>query len=844
VRVGPALTATTATVRRTLIDTVEAFGYIRQLRRQDVRAPGSDQLVDIVAFTQPAPQDLRTAALVGHVSRNGDGSQWVRDVARTLAAPFALVGDPNELVLFGVGARSLGDTLLHRFPADHVDVGDDFRRALDPRAVSAAKRGARQLSLFPIDVRLLDAARGHSVETLTKRVEGVFHKLLAAEHWPPAATGRVVIGSLASVIIRDKYGDDMTTPVEILNAALRRHADYFKFLERQHEGAPAAVEGAIADLAEGVDYSAIDARSINMVYEHLMVTPELRKEFGIFYTPTEFANEVLEALPIETIAPEERLVLDPACGSGNLLLAAQERMEGIAPGSWTTPQTHDWLKAHVFGWDIDPVSVEIGRLSLLLSALPLGNNWHVERVDLLGDAVPEIRPTIIVSNPPWHNPRGKRQETAGAFINRSVGLLASDGLLACVLPATWLTSSTARNSRELLYDNCEVFEVWRLPRDLFAPDARFGCAVVFAKKGRNPKRSSYAFRWIGSGKVEREAFLNHHISTYRSLAPIPIASDGVGWGPVQAALAKHVNERVSNVANVVSGVVQSGTPSTTSRGGLRVLPRGAPYTPYGQVDLEATILVRSILDFSPSGRDASRFGRPQVLVQAHRNPDTPWRVRPLLDPYGVIPANSWHAIIPKSGSPADSEALVALLASGIASVWVHSQAATLNIPKTAFESFPLPAPWSAHVTAFARLGARLVRAGPTAEVLRDIENLAFTSYKFDSTTVNAVERILAISIAPEGRFRYDLPVILPEERPVAVEMQPGAVLGVDGVQLRIWTVSGPEEGQLVELPEHLPGWLAVEGAVFDVAGSDPATARYYFHRASYRRDDELFGLSD
>ena len=724
--------ATVTALRRSLTQTVEAFGYGRDLRRQKMFGPGADHSVDLVAFTQPAPQDLRTSALVGHVPTNGETSSWVCDVARSLAAPFALIADGDDLALFGVSHRPSDDALIHRFPIDGAEVSDEFRRALDPRSVHAAKRGSRQLTLFPIDVRLLDAARSRSVETLTERVESVFHDVLEAERWPPATAARVVIGSLASVIIRDKYQDlEAEEPAAIVQGAVRRHPDYFAFLVEHHRAARRVVNKAVADLADGLDYSAVDARSINLVYEHLAVTPELRKELGIFYTPTEFANQVLDTLPIESIAPEDRLVLDPACGSGNLLLAAQERIEAIAPGAWSTPQTHEWLKAHLFGWDIDPVSVEIARLSLLLSALPLGNNWRVERQDVLGPTLPDIRPTVLVSNPPWHNPRGARKETAGAFVDRSVRLLADGGLLACVLPATWLTSSTAKASRTLLSEHCEVFEVWRLPRDVFAPEARVACAVVFARKGVNAKRTSFAFRWVGAGKSRRDTFLRQRLATYQGLAPSLRDGQALTWGPLQEFLEDRAPERVADIAAVVSGVVQQGTPTPARNGRLRVLPRGAAYVPYRELDLESTITLRSLADFTPSGRDVSRFSSPQVLVQAHRNPDTPWRVRPILDRHGVIPTNAWHAVVPNRNAQVDAEALMAVFASGLANVWVHACAATKNIPVTALESLPLPSPWAEHAGQLARLGARLVRSGPTQALLDSIERTVADAYGLD-----------------------------------------------------------------------------------------------------------------
>ncbi len=836
--------ATVTTLRGSLTQTVEAFGYGRDLRRQKVFGPGADHSVDLVAFTQPAPHDLRTSALVGHVPTNGETSSWVCDVARSLAAPFALIAEGDDLALFGVSYRPADDALIHRFPIDGAEVGDEFRRALDPRSVHAAKRGSRQLALFPIDVRLLDAARSRSVETLTERVESVFHGVLEAERWSPATAARVVIGSLASVIIRDKYQDvEAEEPAAIVQGAVERHPDYFAFLADRHRAARRVVNKAIADLAEGIDYSAVDARSINLVYEHLAVTPELRKDLGIFYTPTEFANQVLDTLPIETIAPEERLVLDPACGSGNLLLAAQERIETIAPGSWSTPETHDWLKAHLFGWDIDPVSVEIAHLSLLLSALPLGNNWRVERQDVLGPSLPDIRPTVLISNPPWHNPRGARKETAGAFIDRFVRLLADGGLLACVLPATWLTSSTAKESRTMLSEHCEVFEVWRLPRDVFAPEARVACGVVFARKGVNAKRTSFAFRWVGAGRPRRDTFLRQRRATYQGLAPSPIDGQAFSWGPLEEFLEGRTSERIADVADVVSGVVQKGIPALERNGRLRVLLRGAKYVPYRELDLESTIRIRSIAEFTPSGRDVSRFGSPQVLVQAHRNPDTPWRVRPILDRHGVIPMDAWHAVVPNVNKQVDAEALLAVLASGLANVWVHARVATKRIPVTALETLPLPSPWVEHSARLAQLGARLVRSGPTEALLDAIERTVADAYGLDSRFEGTVRRLVAGSRAPEGRERFALEAVIEPALELGV-VRAGAVLGLEGSELRVWAAGGPDEGELHHLPERMPGWLAIEGAVFDVVGSEVETARYVFHRAAHLSDPELFGVNE
>lgn len=834
---------TAGSVHRSLAAAIEGFGYGGELLQSHVPIPGSVAAADLVAFTQAAPHDFRTAAIVAHVLHKTQTQQTVCDMARGLAAPFALVGEESSMTLFRVSASARDDLPVQTFPVEDFVLHDEVRRDLQPRSIHEAKRGARQLSLFPLDVTLLETTRLRSVETLSERVESTLDTVLSLKRWQPVEAARIVISSLAAVIVRDKYRLAATEPGEIIDAALQRHPDYFPFLAREAVESARIIEGVIRHLSDGLDYGAIDARSINSVYEQLMVTPRLRQQWGIFYTPSGFASQMLDALPIETIAPEDRLVLDPSCGSGNLLLAAQERMEAVAPGHWTELETHDWLKSHLFGWDIDPVSVEIARLSLLVSALPLGNNWRIETLDALSGAPATQTPTIIVSNPPWNNPKGSRKETAVGFVDRSITMLADGGLFACVLPSTWLTSATARASRDQVLRTCDLFEVWRLPRDVFAPEARFGCAVIFARKGRTAPRTSYAFRWVGGGKARRDDFVRRGHVTFQGLAPMPGEGDAISHGPVQSALVKPI-DHVEDVSDVVSGVVQKGSLTPQKHGSIRVLPRGANYQPYRNLAADAAIPINAVRDFSPGGRDTSIFRAPQVLVQAHRSPDSAWRVRPVVDFIGVVPTDAWHAIIPKSGKDHDAYALLAVLATAVASVWVHSRCATKRITKPVLESLPLPSPWSAHLEAFADFGERLLRTGPDVASLRDLDRMAVRAYGLGSDAWRQIASLLEGEKAPEGAVRY--PIETADDGRLSAtatgDTRPGGVLSVADNGLRIWTVDGPEEGEVSDLPLHMPGWLAVPGSVFDVSGSDLLTARYAFHRAAYKTDEELFGV--
>jgi len=121
-----------------------------------------------------------------------------------------------------------------------------------------------------------------------------------------------------------------------------------------------------------------------------LVRAERRKATGSFYTPrslTEFLVRRTLAPLVQGAAPESILglrVLDPAMGSGAFLVAACRylaaayetalvREGGLSHGDITDPERASFRRAIaqrcLFGVDINPMAVQLGRLSLWLATL-------------------------------------------------------------------------------------------------------------------------------------------------------------------------------------------------------------------------------------------------------------------------------------------------------------------------------------------------------------------------------------------------------------------------------------------------------------------------------------------
>ena len=100
-------------------------------------------------------------------------------------------------------------------------------------------------------------------------------------------------------------------------------------------------------------------------------TPEACKTAGVYYTPPQLVDSLVRSA-VGRAARQGRnavRVLDPACGSGAILVGAYDFLLKRARRRLTLVQRQTILLEGVFGVDIDAEAVEIAKLSLLLKML-------------------------------------------------------------------------------------------------------------------------------------------------------------------------------------------------------------------------------------------------------------------------------------------------------------------------------------------------------------------------------------------------------------------------------------------------------------------------------------------
>lgn len=103
-------------------------------------------------------------------------------------------------------------------------------------------------------------------------------------------------------------------------------------------------------------------------------TKEERSELGQVFTPPEVSIQMIEQFNCESLAGQT--ILDPACGSGNLLAACL--LAGADPDK-------------VFGNDYDPIMVEECRIRLQ-KINPKVQAWQIHRGDATNSRSLEFSP--------------------------------------------------------------------------------------------------------------------------------------------------------------------------------------------------------------------------------------------------------------------------------------------------------------------------------------------------------------------------------------------------------------------------------------------------------------------
>jgi len=152
-------------------------------------------------------------------------------------------------------------------------------------------------------------------------------------------------------------------------------------------------------------------------------------------------------------------VLDPSCGSGRFLIAAQA-LWSLEPGL-------------LHGFETDPAALAAAAEQLPGAKLSEG--------DFL--AAPRVADTsLVIGNPPYIRDRGAKRDLYADFIDASVAHLVEGGRLALVLSNAWLDVSYGRRVREQLLQTCALEWLVESSAERWFPGVRINTMVLIARR--------------------------------------------------------------------------------------------------------------------------------------------------------------------------------------------------------------------------------------------------------------------------------------------------------------------------------------------------------------------------
>ncbi len=252
----------------------------------------------------------------------------------------------------------------------------------------------------------------------------------------------------------------------------------------------------------------MSSKNVQSWYENSL-TPHERKMRGHFSTPPLLVERILDACGY---APSHDLsglrVLDPACGSGNFLVGAAQRIVVAGMQRQLAPKAiFAQMQRNLWGFDPDPVACFLAEMELRAVTNMLYSNavpaLHIHQADGLSLPWQQCANVdLFLANPPYLATKNTdlyayrsiwqhgQTDSYLLFLELALQIVRPGGWIALVLPDALLARTNAAKERQHLLTQTTIHHLWHFAH-LFA--AHVGAVVVIAQKC--PPSSTHQVLW-------------------------------------------------------------------------------------------------------------------------------------------------------------------------------------------------------------------------------------------------------------------------------------------------------------------------------------------------------------
>jgi hypothetical protein len=705
---------------KSILAILRPIGYQGELVKRDYgykdrfSTTSNDRQISAALFGR-APVSYETA-LLGIVEPNGLRGAALVDEHRSLGAPMMLEVEEDHIGIWTVG-RDTGSSRL----GDTVNE-DGFRRWVDDNEVKLrpdeflrTKENLQggptyfQPSLFAGLIPELEETIARTLDPLLKLVftAGITSYEKTTGHRPAEPS----LFKLAFWLLTGKVFSDRGHPdfldlrqTNDPDAVLQRVATHYnenlrRLLNRETR------EDVFNHIWTRMDFRNLSVEVLSQIWSRTLVTPETRKRLGIHRTRRSIVRYIIEKIPFNDFATEDRRVLELCTGSAAFLVGALDRMRDIA--DMHDPKVrHAYFQRTLKGIEKDSFGVEIARLCLALTDYPNANGWDIQADDVFrqGAMRGELsRATIVLCNPPFEKfTVEERSEYQLKYRYKPAELLSrvldelSDprAVLGFVLPRAFLDGQDYREIRPRLIERFGEIDLVSLPDKgwdgvgpetvlLTAKSPRHG-SIAMVTNGVVRERNWRDFEWthkVGSRDTGRKSVPDardsliipelrevwEFLSYCPSLHEYAEAHKGVRW-----------NTPIENNEHLLV----SETPFPESRLGV---PLRATFNSFERPAL-------SYLNFEKGRRLFGGFDlpwdQPKVIMNKARRSRDMWRVAAFADFDGLACFETFLAVWPKD--PSLTIALEVVLNSPIANAYLAAHCGGREFKIGTIHQIPFP----------------------------------------------------------------------------------------------------------------------------------------------------------
>ncbi|MBY0310700.1 MAG: SAM-dependent methyltransferase [Phycisphaerales bacterium] len=613
-----------------------------------------------------------------------------------------------------------------------------YKDKLDPISIYQGRTLARinpAKQLDFVDAGLLPLRREEAGKKLHDTVESMIAATLKAMRRsnPGKDALRDVFTSvfrmLAGKILKDKrIGDfptvDLSKPKAVLHA-VAAHYDTTNKTPAAPTSGYDVLRDAAALLSQAGSFAVVSPESLAYVYEHTLVTKELRKKLGIHATPPWLVDYMVWQLYdwVREIPENDRHVFEPACGHAPFLLSMMRLLRMEMHGK-TDEAVHAYLKNHIHGVEIDDFAREIARLSLTLADIPNPNGWDLQSGDMFASDVlmREAKQCgILLSNPPYeafdkskldkydaaHRPT--REGKAIEVLHRAIPELEEAAVFAVIVPQGVLHSVEAEPIRQRLLEAFDIREIALFGDGVFA-EAEHETVVLVGRRRKVSESPAETIKYHWTHKPGVKQFAENYAaestrvfnaSEFQSMPRGTLRKPQLP--EVWSAL--HNNPTLASVANVGQGFsfAQKGLIEEARRLGNKRTSDAVRAFIDGHTDTNIWEVPKAIW-LSPTRtpvapwRSGNATGAEQVLVNYVRAMRGPWRIKAFLDRGGCAAINTYNTVRPKPGG-LPAVFLWALLNSPVANAFAYCNTMQKHNYDSLIGEMPLPVRWQEHVNA-------------------------------------------------------------------------------------------------------------------------------------------------